>query len=144
MMLMIVLVIPLCCQSTNSSYLLYTGIKFISNDFTKSRLYYELCSQQYSPSVKDNQLLLSKESLVVELDQCSGSTSLYACAGGSATCKDFLPSATSYGYYSNSEQSCVSSGRAKVKDSCRPTNRPVMSLPQSNGNYFVMVTGSGE
>jgi len=87
---------------------------------------------------------VSRESLVVELEQCSGATALYACGDGGA-CKDFLPSASSYSYYSNSEQSCVSSGRAaKVKDSCHSTNRPVLSLPQSIGNYFVMVAGAGE
>jgi hypothetical protein len=101
--------------------------------------YYELCSQQYLPSSQT-----SPESLVVELEQCSGTTTLFACADDNH-CASVLPTPGSWGYFADSKQSCSHSwdyGRDTCVSAVR--NKPSLTLPQRVGNYFLMANGTGK
>ena len=104
--------------------------------------YYELCSQQYAPGPSAQ---TTSESLVVELEQCAGLTSLYACAD-SGHCANAVPTQQSWGYFSDETQTCVHSWEPWGRDTCISVvrNRPSLSLPQRLGNYFLMANGSGK
>lgn len=107
--------------------------------------YYEVCSQGDGDG----------DALLVTVEQCRGSTVLYACADDN-TCTDVLPSFSSWGYYADSSRVCrhlfpsPSTGNAYGKDVCQPlgpvTRSPELSLPERTGagNYFVMVNGTGQ
>lgn len=106
--------------------------------------YYELCSLQYvenSPTPRP-----SAESLIVELEQCAGTTKLYACADTN-NCEHVLPSTHSWGYFADETQSCVHSWDPRItRDTCvsAALRRPSITLPQRVGNYFLMTNGTGK
>jgi hypothetical protein len=111
-----------------------------SRQHRPSHHYYEVCSRQYLPSSQT-----SPESLIVELEQCSGRTSLYACADDNH-CSDVLPTDKSWGYFADSTQSCTHSWDARVRDTCISAVRgkPSLTLPQRVGNYFLKANGTGK
>lgn len=82
----------------------------------------------------------------MELEQCAGTTRLYACADTN-NCETVLPSAHSWGYFADEWQSCVHSWDPKrPRDNCMTTvnHRPTITLPQRVGNYFLTTNGTGK
>jgi hypothetical protein len=77
------------------------------------------------------------------LEQCSGQTSLFACADD-GSCAALLPSLSSYEYFADSHVFCTRTA-TKQRDQCRDSlnGRVRLSLPGRVGSYFVMANGSG-
>eukprot|EP00598_Pedospumella_elongata_P002386 CAMPEP_0184975878 /NCGR_PEP_ID=MMETSP1098-20130426/6959_1 /TAXON_ID=89044 /ORGANISM="Spumella elongata, Strain CCAP 955/1" /LENGTH=2755 /DNA_ID=CAMNT_0027498653 /DNA_START=79 /DNA_END=8346 /DNA_ORIENTATION=+ len=106
--------------------------------------YYELCSLQYTENSVTPRP--SAESLIVELEQCAGTTKLYACADTN-NCEHVLPSTHSWGYFADETQTCVHSWDPRItRDTCVSAvhRRPTITLPQRVGNYFLMTNGTGK
>jgi hypothetical protein len=104
--------------------------------------YFELCSESAAVAGSGS-TTKNSELLVVEVEQCFGSTTLRACAdsNSASACKTQLPTTDSWQYYGNSEQSCQLDN--KRQQSCYDTTAPRLALPQHSGNYFVGAFGGG-
>ena len=127
----------------------------ITADGVNKNRYYELCANYDSD--------LGPERIIISLEQCSGSTNIYACDDDDH-CDNALPSDNSWAYYADSEQVCTRAwspslnvlGNPKCID--RETNSndaisialsfsktPFFTLTQREaGNYFLMTSGSGK
>ena len=133
------------------------GIKVIAPDVISGRgasgpssRYYEICSQQSAatPSKDPNRsdspsdTNPNGDSLIVELEQCSGNTALYACADDNS-CASMLPSSASYGYYADHSQACTRvPGSSKDKCVRSVLDKTVLRLPARIGSYFVLANSS--
>jgi hypothetical protein len=127
---------PLSSPQGGSSGLLSSSISYGK--------YYELCS---TSTFTEN-----KERLVVSIEQCVGTSRLYACSNDA--CDSFLPSEQSWEYYADSTQSCQSQSQSLSTSShplpplCQTTpggslSQPSLSLPEQHGNYHIKVNGTG-
>ncbi len=143
------------CEFLSHSSASLSGVQFHGEDTiyssrgqiqpgSGSHHYYELCSLQYtenSPAPRP-----SAESLIVELEQCAGTTKLYACADTN-NCEHVLPSTHSWGYFADETQTCIHSWDPRItRDTCVSAvhRRPTITLPQRVGNYFLMTNGTGK
>jgi hypothetical protein len=105
------------------------GVRFQSVDQGSST--YELCGNGGSAT-----------SVVVALEQCVGSSMLYACAGGGGgpgACKDVLPSSKAWGWRVGSSQTCSLTGS---KQQCAAGSE--VSLPRLKGGSYFLSTASDE
>jgi hypothetical protein len=102
---------------------------------------YELCASSTTSQV---------ETISIDLEQCTGETNMYACADGDH-CAELVPTSSSWAHFSDSEQSCErtyndrsdSLNREKCFDHLNPN--PTLTMTSlNNGNYYMLVTGSGE
>lgn len=126
------------------------GMDYIPPNQHPQRRYYEMCSQSGdNPKIQQHQLQVqagASETLIFEAEQCSGQTTLYACADDNK-CAEILPSLSSYGYYADSSKFCRHSWDKHGRDTCIANlpgkKRMTLRLPQVSGNYFVMANGTG-
>eukprot|EP00981_Chlorochromonas_danica_P002257 scaffold437_cov168-Ochromonas_danica.AAC.74 len=118
------------------------------DDAANKGLYYELCLP--SPAVGSS----TQESLMVELEQCSGSTTLYACADDGRCLGGALPSTQSYAYRADVTQTCIHRWDHNGRDSCQssydrrahlilPTPTSRTNLNGDARNYFLLANGTG-
>eukprot|EP01038_Epipyxis_sp_PR26KG_P008213 gene8213-11113_t len=142
-------------NSTNGQMILRNG----------GEQYYEVCASKGSSTSNINsrldvhavneyvsrvslQAAESDESLIIQLEQCSGDTALMACAENSINCEAALPTPSNWDYFSNKMQYCLATGNARKKITCKPNDyhKTMLILPakEALGNYYLMANGTGK
>lgn len=114
------------------------GVRLVKSDAVTDHIkYYELCSQGAAEEGQDT----ARESTVVQLEQCSGESTLVAC---DETCETLLPTKKDYTYFSDAKQTCKRGSDGKTTCSTNAAGVPTLALPEDvERTYFMGVDGHG-
>jgi hypothetical protein len=123
------------------------SLDYIRDGTTENARNYEICSSASAASDGSS----TQSDIVVTLEQCSGSTTLYACDDH---CVTPLPSSASnnWAYSADSEVTCAkrwisygtSSGWGKAVCTSSHDSVASLTLPASPSNYFLTAEGTGK